>query len=109
MEKLLGGKNVMKRLAWAKENLDRDWSNLNFMDEASVSEHTAIQCSWLTLSNRSYRKKATENTGASFTPSRKSGLASSHLIDRRSLQMKFPLKMCGNISSTSFAEKECAL
>jgi len=53
----------------------------------------------------SYRKTTTQNTGASFAPSRKSSLASSHLIGHRNRQMQ----MCGHISSTSFEEKEYAL
>ncbi|GJQ71771.1 hypothetical protein Trydic_g11464 [Trypoxylus dichotomus] len=42
---LLGEKHVMKRLAWVKENLDRDWSNLSFRDEASVWEYITIRYS----------------------------------------------------------------
>ncbi|GJQ83019.1 hypothetical protein Trydic_g15834 [Trypoxylus dichotomus] len=33
---VLGEIHVTKRLAWAKENLDRDWSNVIFTNEASV-------------------------------------------------------------------------
>lgn len=49
---LLGEKHVIKRLAWAKENLDRDWSNVIFTDEASIWGYISIRRSWSTLTNR---------------------------------------------------------
>lgn len=43
---------MTKRLAWAKENLDRDWSNVIFTDESSVWGYTTIRRSWSTLSQK---------------------------------------------------------
>lgn len=49
---LLGENHVTKRLAWAKENLDRDWNNVIFTDESSVWGYTTIRRSWPTLSQK---------------------------------------------------------
>jgi len=37
MKKLLSKKHVEKRFTWAKENLDRDWDKVIFLDESSFS------------------------------------------------------------------------
>lgn len=40
---LLSKKHVEKRLTWAKENLDRDWDNVIFTDEASFWARSSIR------------------------------------------------------------------
>lgn len=43
---LLSEKHTAKRLAWAQENIDRDWSNVIFSDEASVWGYVIIPRAW---------------------------------------------------------------
>lgn len=49
---LLSEKHVEKRLAWAKENLDRDWDNVIFTDESSFWAWSSLSKAWSTKSNR---------------------------------------------------------
>lgn len=48
---LLSEKHVTKRLAWAKENIDRDWSNVIFSDECSVWGFTFVPRAWSSSSS----------------------------------------------------------
>lgn len=43
---LLTQNHVKKRIAWAKENLERDWSNVVFTDEASFWARSTISHTW---------------------------------------------------------------
>lgn len=49
---LLSEKHVTKRLAWANENLNRDWDNVIFSDETSFWAHTFITHTWCTHANK---------------------------------------------------------
>lgn len=49
---LLFEKHIKKRLTWAKENLDRDWNNVIFSDEASFWACSSITHTWCTHANR---------------------------------------------------------
>lgn len=49
---LLGEKHVTKRLAWAKDNIDRDWSNVIFTDETSVWGCVIAARAWSISTNR---------------------------------------------------------
>ena len=49
---LLSERHVAKRLAWAQENIDRDWGNVIFSDEASVWGFATIPRAWCSTSNQ---------------------------------------------------------
>lgn len=49
---LLSEKHVEKRISWAQENMDRDWDNIIFSDEASFWAGTSIARTWCTPTNR---------------------------------------------------------
>jgi len=49
---LLSEKHVERRLAWAKENLNRDWDNVIFTDESSFWAWSSLLKAWSTKSNR---------------------------------------------------------
>jgi len=49
---LLTEKHVTKRLAWAHENIDRDFNNVIFTDECSIWAHCALTRAWSTSTNR---------------------------------------------------------
>ncbi|KAG6452269.1 hypothetical protein O3G_MSEX007545 [Manduca sexta] len=49
---LLSEKHVEKRLNWAKENLDRDWSNVIFTDESSFWAWSSLSKAWTSKHNR---------------------------------------------------------
>lgn len=49
---LLIEKHVTKRLAWAHENIDRDFSNLIFTDECSIWARCILTRTWSTSTNR---------------------------------------------------------
>lgn len=49
---LLSEKHVEKRLTWSNQNLDRDWDNVIFSDEASYWARSSIDHSWSTHTNR---------------------------------------------------------
>lgn len=49
---LLSKKHVEKRLSWAIENLDRDWDNIIFSDEASFWARSSITHTWCTHANK---------------------------------------------------------
>lgn len=49
---LLTEKHIEKRLTWANENLDRDWSNVVFTDESSFVVYNYWRKAWTTKSNR---------------------------------------------------------
>ncbi|XP_011883774.1 PREDICTED: uncharacterized protein LOC105570932 [Vollenhovia emeryi] len=49
---LLTERHVMKRLAWAHENIDRDFSNVIFTDECSVWARCILTRAWSTSTNR---------------------------------------------------------
>ena len=48
---LLNEKHVTKRLAWARENIDRDFSNVIFTDECSIWACT-LKRAWSTSRNK---------------------------------------------------------
>ena len=49
---LLSETHMEKRKAWAAENLDRDWSNVIFSDEASFWAWVPIKYAWSTVGSR---------------------------------------------------------
>lgn len=49
---LLSEKHIGKRLNWAKENLDRDWSNVIFTDESSFWAWSSLSKAWTSKHNR---------------------------------------------------------
>lgn len=49
---LLSEKHVARRLAWAQENIDRDWSNVVFSDEASVWGFVIVPRAWCSSPNQ---------------------------------------------------------
>lgn len=49
---LLTEKHMEKRLSWAKENKNRDWSNIIFSDEASFWAGNYLTRAWSTADNR---------------------------------------------------------
>lgn len=49
---LLTEKHVRKRLAWAHENIDRDFTNVIFTDECSVWARSNFKQTWSTSTNR---------------------------------------------------------
>lgn len=49
---MLSAKHVEKRVEWAKENLDRDWSNVIFSDESSFWAFPSIKHAWTTSTSR---------------------------------------------------------
>lgn len=52
LKPLLSEQHVAKHLAWAQENLDRDWSNVIFTDEASFWAFPSIKRSWANPASR---------------------------------------------------------
>lgn len=52
LKPLLSQKHVQKRLPWARENKDRDWSNDVFTDESSFWIWTSIKKAWSTTHHR---------------------------------------------------------
>ena len=53
---LLPEVHVEKRLAWATENVDRDWSNVLFSDEASFWAWVPIKRAWSAAGARSLQR-----------------------------------------------------
>lgn len=49
---LLTEKHVTKRLAWAHENIDRDFENVIFTDECSIWARSVLTRTWSTSTNR---------------------------------------------------------
>lgn len=49
---LLSENHVKKRLTWAQENLDRDWDNVIFSDEASFWARSSVTHTWCTHANK---------------------------------------------------------
>lgn len=49
---LLSEKHVKRRLAWAQENIDRDFSDIIFTDECSIWARTSYKQTWSTATNR---------------------------------------------------------
>jgi len=49
---LLNEKHVTKRLAWARENIDRDFSNVIFTDECSIWARCTFKRAWSTSRNK---------------------------------------------------------
>lgn len=49
---LLTEKHVTKRLAWAHENIDRDFDNVIFTDECSIWARCVLTRAWSTSTNR---------------------------------------------------------
>ena len=49
---LLSENHVERRLAWARENLNRDWDNVIFTDESSFWAWSSLSKAWTTKSNR---------------------------------------------------------
>lgn len=49
---LLSEKHVKKRLAWAHENIDRDFSDVIFTDECSIWARSSFKQTWSTSTNR---------------------------------------------------------
>lgn len=52
LKPLLSTKHVEKRIAWAQENIERDWSNVIFTDEASFWAWSPVRRTWCTPINR---------------------------------------------------------
>ena len=53
---LLSEVHMEKRLAWATENVDRDWSNVFFSDEASVWAWVPIKRAWSAAGVRLFQR-----------------------------------------------------
>lgn len=49
---LLSETHIKKRMAWAQENLDRDWDHVVFSDEASFWASNITSRAWSTSSNK---------------------------------------------------------